>query len=71
MQERSVNIGLQKLKEASLFVEKLKIQLKEQEASLGASDPGAFVTGSSGAAAALPRGYHWPWPNEVFARGGA
>eukprot|EP00928_Gymnodinium_smaydae_P031101 TRINITY_DN22944_c0_g4_i1.p1 TRINITY_DN22944_c0_g4~~TRINITY_DN22944_c0_g4_i1.p1 ORF type:complete len:1938 (-),score=445.97 TRINITY_DN22944_c0_g4_i1:215-5482(-) len=36
VQERSVNIGLQKLKEASEFVEKLKIELKDQEVVIAA-----------------------------------
>ncbi|CAK0855452.1 unnamed protein product [Prorocentrum cordatum] len=34
VQERSVKVGLEKLKEASEFVEKLKVQLKEQEVVL-------------------------------------
>jgi dynein heavy chain len=38
VQERSVNIGLSKLKEASEFVEKLKITLKEQEVVLKAEE---------------------------------
>jgi len=38
VQERSVNVGLQKLKEASEFVEKLKVQLKEQEVVLKAEE---------------------------------
>ncbi|CAK0822423.1 unnamed protein product [Prorocentrum cordatum] len=33
-QERSVNVGLQKLREASEYVEKLKVTLKEQEVTL-------------------------------------
>merc|ERR1712224_797527 len=36
VQERSVNIGLQKLKEASEFVGKLKIELKDQEVVIAA-----------------------------------
>jgi len=38
VQERSVNVGLQKLQEASVFVEKLKVQLKEQEVVLKAEE---------------------------------
>eukprot|EP00931_Biecheleriopsis_adriatica_P036383 TRINITY_DN2095_c0_g1_i5.p1 TRINITY_DN2095_c0_g1~~TRINITY_DN2095_c0_g1_i5.p1 ORF type:complete len:4649 (-),score=1173.32 TRINITY_DN2095_c0_g1_i5:61-14007(-) len=38
VQERSVNVGLQKLKEASEFVEKLKIELKEQDVVLRAEE---------------------------------
>eukprot|EP00930_Biecheleria_cincta_P050644 TRINITY_DN3582_c0_g1_i1.p1 TRINITY_DN3582_c0_g1~~TRINITY_DN3582_c0_g1_i1.p1 ORF type:complete len:2677 (-),score=555.77 TRINITY_DN3582_c0_g1_i1:255-8135(-) len=38
VQERSVNVGLQKLKEASEFVEKLKIELKEQDIVLKAEE---------------------------------
>ena len=30
-QEKSVNIGLQKLKEASQFVDKLKVDIQEQQ----------------------------------------
>ncbi|CAE7839002.1 Dnah5 [Symbiodinium sp. CCMP2592] len=38
VQERSVNVGLQKLKEASEFVEKLKVELKEQDVVLRAEE---------------------------------
>ncbi|CAE8603461.1 unnamed protein product [Polarella glacialis] len=38
VQERSVNVGLMKLKEASEFVEKLKIELKEQDIVLRAEE---------------------------------
>mmetsp|Transcript_3629 Transcript_3629/g.6367 ORF Transcript_3629/g.6367 Transcript_3629/m.6367 type:complete len:3156 (-) Transcript_3629:97-9564(-) len=38
VQERSVNVGLMKLKEASEFVEKLKIELKEQDVVLRAEE---------------------------------